>query len=842
MNDSRRDFLKKAALITGGTSIWSAMPVAIQKAMAIAAEPGTTFYDAEHVVLLMQENRSFDHCFGTMKGVRGFNDPRTITLPDKNPVWLQPDKNGNRFTPFRFDIKDTKATWMQGTPHSWENQVDARNKGKYDGWIEAKRPGKAFAHIPLTMGYYSREDLPFYYALADAFTVCDQHFCAALTGTTTNRNYFWTGKTHNGPKDKAKVRNGELTYGKEANWTTFPERLEDHGISWKIYQNELSISTVLEGEDESLLANFTDNNLEWFSQFNVRYSPGHYEYLEKRNKELTKELTELKKQLRSDDSDQTTIEQKIEEKADDLAQLKKYMQQWNPENFKKLSERAKNLHQKAFQRNEEDQDFHKTEVLSYTENGEKRETKIPKGDIFHQFRKDVKEDKLPTVSWLVAPQKFSDHPSAPWYGAWYVSEIMNILTENPEMWKKTIFIVNYDENDGYFDHIPPFVPPSPYTENGAMSAGLSSVGELVTQEEELKAGFNKQDARTSPVGLGYRVPLIIASPWSRGGYVNSEVCDITSTIMFLEKFLSKKTGKKIEEPNISSWRRAISGDLTSAFRPYQGESINFPTPVDKVDFVQQIYNAKFKDLPSNFNALTKEEAEKIAQNPTESDYLPKQEVGVKPSNALKYDLKVDGKLNSEKKEFQIKFKADTEIFGADSLGAPFNVYAPNKYLNKETGQFEAVKTWAFAVKSGDELAFSWPLEEFENQTYHLRVYGPNGFFREFIGTASHEGLEVESKQVVKNKKPSTVLELLLKNNSSNEIRLIAQDQVYDKFEKKISIAPNSQKTLAIDTGKSQGWYEVNVFTSDKVFLQTFAGRLETGKESISDPLMGRVNQ
>ena len=185
MNDyskGRRDFIRKAALLAGGAGAWSVLPISIEKALAISPDKGTTFHDAEHVVMLMQENRSFDHCFGSLKGVRGFNDPLAISLPDKNPVWFQPDKSGNRFVPFRLDIQDTKATWMGGVPHSWTDQVDARNEGKYDGWIDAKRPGnKDFKDIPLTMGYYTREDIPFYYALADAFTVCDQHFCAALT-------------------------------------------------------------------------------------------------------------------------------------------------------------------------------------------------------------------------------------------------------------------------------------------------------------------------------------------------------------------------------------------------------------------------------------------------------------------------------------------------------------------------------------------------------------------------------------------------------------------------------------------------------------------------------------
>ncbi|WP_302183388.1 alkaline phosphatase family protein, partial [Salmonella enterica] len=87
--------------------------------MAINADPGTTFYDAEHIVFLMQENRSFDHMFGSLKGVRGFNDPRAVKLPDENKVWLQKDDKGNTYAPFHIDINKTKITWQGGLAHSW---------------------------------------------------------------------------------------------------------------------------------------------------------------------------------------------------------------------------------------------------------------------------------------------------------------------------------------------------------------------------------------------------------------------------------------------------------------------------------------------------------------------------------------------------------------------------------------------------------------------------------------------------------------------------------------------------------------------------------------------------
>ena len=136
--ENRREFIKKAALLSGGAGLLHTLPDSIQKAVAIDPAIGSTFYDAEHVVILMQENRSFDHCYGALQGVRGFNDPRAITQPDNNLVWLQKNAKGETFIPFRLNIKDTKATWLGSLPHSWADQVDARNGGRYDQWLISK--------------------------------------------------------------------------------------------------------------------------------------------------------------------------------------------------------------------------------------------------------------------------------------------------------------------------------------------------------------------------------------------------------------------------------------------------------------------------------------------------------------------------------------------------------------------------------------------------------------------------------------------------------------------------------------------------------------------------------
>lgn len=832
-------------MLSGGMGMSMVFPPSIQKALAINPEEGSTFYDAEHVVLLMQENRSFDHCFGTLKGVRGYNDPRAITLPDKNPVWLQSNKKGQTYAPFRLNMKDTKATWMGDLPHSWENQVDARNNGKYDKWLEAKQTWrKAYKDIPFTLGYYNREDLPFYYAFADAFTVFDQHFCSSLTGTTTNRLFFWSGTHKASPTAEANVRNSEVYYNREAQWKTFPERLEENGISWRVYQNEISLQTELEGEDESLLANFTDNNLEWFSRFNVRFSEGHRNFLKKRLSELPAEISELEKKVgKLPKARVQKLRNKLEQKKNQLIKIKEELRVWHPDNFEKLSEFHKNLHKKAFTTNINDPYYHETETITYSDKGEERSIKVPKGDILHQFREDVNNGKLPSVSWLVAPQKFSDHPSAPWYGAWYVSEVLDILTKNPEVWKKTVFILTYDENDGYFDHVPPFVAPNPEHKQ-AFSEELNPVQEYVTLEEELKKGRKREEARESPVGLGYRVPMIVASPWTRGGWVNSEVCDITSTLMFMEKWLSRKSGKEIKETNISNWRRTVCSDLSSAFRPYEALAFNYPEFVDRNKLMQEVYNAGFKDVPSNFTVLSDAEIRQ-AKKDRNVPFLPGQEPGVKDSCALPYELYVEGMLSKDKKTFCISFNAADHVFGNEAAGAPFNVYAPGKYLQKgRDGNrvFEAVGAWPYAVSAGDILKDEWPLDHFEAENYHLRVYGPNGFYREFSGNADDPEVEITCGYEEKGrfiKKLSGNVALRIVNRSDRDIRVAVTDRAYKNPEYAGRIKADSRETIVVPTGKSYGWYDFSVkIEGVPIFARRYAGRVETGKHSRTDPFMG----
>jgi phospholipase C len=851
--DTRRDFIKKAALLAGAAGLTNVLPASIQKAMAINPAPGSTYMDAEHIVILMQENRSFDHCFGTLKGVRGFNDPRAIDLPNKNKVWLQSNDKGETYAPFRLDIKRTKSTWMDSLPHSWKNQVNARNDGKFDQWLENKRNSiPEYADMPLTLGYYTREDIPFYYSLADAFTVCDQNFCSALTGTNPNRLFFFTGtvREEQHENSRANVWNDDMDYG-TLKWTTFPERLEDHGISWKCYQNEVAIDTGFEGEQDPWLSNFQDNPLEFFAQYNIHLNELHIKAVQKRSVELTDKISDLQKQiaaLPAGDIKAGLKKIQLTKAQSDLEEINKERKKAQEGMFEKLSEREKNIHKKAFDTNKNDPHYRTLADLKYNDDGTERELKVPKGDVLHQFRQDVNSGKLPTVSWLSAPENFSDHPSSAWFGAWYVSEVMDILTQNPEVWKKTIFILTYDENDGYFDHIPPFVVPHSHKPGtGLVSKGIDTRVEFVTLEQEKERNnFPEAYDRESSIGLGFRVPMVIASPWSKGGWVNSEVFDHTSTLQFLEDFLSKKTGKQVKEPNISDWRRTVCGDLKSVFRPYNGETIPNPEFLPKDEFAESIHKAKFKKIPDDYKLLTAEEIALINKTPHLSPYMPKQEKGIKPSCALPYQLYADGKLSDDKKSFGLKFTASDEIFGKSASGSPFNVYAPGKYLQEKDNQqvMDNVRTWAYTVTAGDSLADNWPLNEFENGNYHLRVYGPNGFFREFKGNAVDPNIEITceyQRGLSDSKKLNGNIELKLHNLSHQQHTIEITDHGYKTNTLKKVLNASNKSDLVLNLANSFGWYDFSVkINGIHTFEKRYAGRVETGKSSFSDPQMGDV--
>lgn len=838
--DNRRDFLKKAAVLATGASLTDRLPQSVQRAMAINPAEGTTFMDAEHIVILMQENRSFDHCYGTLQGVRGFNDPRAIRHPNGNKVWLQTDEDGSTYAPFRLNMKASNATWIYSLPHSWENQVDARNHGWMNQWIQSKRTGlNGYKHIPLTLGYYNREDIPFYYALADAFTVCDQHFCSSLTGTTPNRLYLWSGTIRENPdfSTKANVKNEDVDYEKWAKWTSFPERLEQHGISWRIYQNEISVPSGLEGDHDSFLANFTDNPIEWFENYKVKFHPEYRQHLLHVEKSLPGEIAALEETIRTASGDDLSKAQKqLLRKKEFFEIVQKDLAIYTEEKFAKLTDFQRNIHQKAFTSNRNDPDYRELNTFEYEHNGEKRSLDLPKGDILHQFRQDVNNGNLPTVSWLVAPEKFSDHPDAPWYGAWYVSEALDILTQNPEVWKKTIFILTYDENDGLFDHIPPFVAPHHATsETGKVSAGIDTSVEQVNIEHEQKRPYKdpEKQARDGAIGLGYRVPLVIASPWSRGGRVCSEVFDHTSVLQLLEVFLTQKTKKEVAEPNISEWRRTVCGDLTSVFKPWNGEKVALPAFVEKEPFIATIHQSKFQDKPSAFKAFSATEINRINSNDRSFDWGARQEEGTRTACPVNYELYADGVVKDDR--FELTFKAGKQFFGRKSNGAPFIVYASRPYKN----------TWVparnYAVKPGDAISDDWNIQDFDQKKYYLEVYGPNGFYRSFQGDVGSPHVETMLTYEIQKGAPTGNIILELKNSSNEDIRCSVMDISYGAAARNILLPKKSAQKHTIDLQKSRQWYDFAVkIEGHGDFERRYAGHVETGKDGVTDPAMGRA--
>lgn len=789
--DSRREFLKKAALLSGAAGLPNVIPMSIQKAMAISADPGSTFYDAEHVVILMQENRSFDHMFGKMKGVRGFNDPRTYTQPDKNKVWLQKDAEGNTYAPFHIDINKTKITWQGGLPHSWNDQLAARNGGKYDKWVPVKSL--------MCMGYYDRTDVPFYYAMADAFTICDHNFCSSLTGTTPNRLFMWTGniRPELNSTSVAAVNNSQAESRDDVyiDWETFPEVLEDNGVSWKIYQNEIWTSDLQGDTVDDWLGNYGDNAIEYVKRYNVRLSAWFRKHGDPKKKLSAKEVREK---------------------------------------YEALTPREKNLIDKAFATNiDAPFDYLELASFNYTDDqGQKQSLNIPKNDIFHQFRSDVDNGKLPAVSWLVAPQRFSDHTSSPLYGTWYVSETIDILTKNPEVWKKTIFILTYDENDGYFDHIPPYVVPKP----GDPGSGKASSNIDVAADYELK--------KDSPIGLGYRVPMLIASPWSKGGYVNSEVCDHTSTIMFLENFLTEKTGKKIRSKMISSWRRAICGDLTSAFRPAQAEASGLPVLPKKEEVITAIQNAKNKPAQLKPDPLSVAEIDKInSLHPFQkgaSAFMPQQESGTRKACGLRYRLQADCWLDPAGKDVVIHFSTGSVgHLRPLPIGAPFSVYAPGLFRNVMG------KTLSYAVSAGDSLTDQFSLQDFEGSRYHLNLNGPNGFFRSFKGSADDPDLKIVCayQPTILGVGSTGNLKLRFENTGDTRLEIMIADEVYQNIRPlSVKIAAKSKQSLVVDLKKSQGWYDLKITVKgNDGYLRQYAGHAEKdGKDSVTDPYMGGI--
>ncbi|WP_264812039.1 phosphocholine-specific phospholipase C, partial [Gluconacetobacter johannae] len=737
-------------------------------------------------------------------------------------------QSGETYLPWRLNIRDTRVTWMGSIPHSRDSQVDAWNNGGHDRWIDAKTSHhKDYARYPLTMGHYTRDDLPFYYALADAFTVCDQNYCGAMTSTTPNRLLFWSGTVRD-RQDRASnvyMRNGEILEG-GMSWTTFPERLEQAGVSWKFYQNELSQTGGMSGPERAWLSNFGCNVLECFDQYCVTANPGFGAWLEERISDCQGHIDRLNRQEML--VSETHAEQLAE--ARDLLAVLTRRRAAAGHSAEKLTPQERALFEKAFVINSGDENYRKLEKLTFHDGEKTVHMDAPGGDVLYQFRQDVKTGKLPTVSWLAAPEHFSDHPTSPWYGAWYVSEIMDILTENPEVWKKTIFIMTYDENDGYFDHCCSYAAPDPERpETGYSSHSIPADGlEYTTAQDEINRGVPERLARSGPIGLGFRVPMVIASPWSRGGWVNSQLFEHTSTLRFLEAFVQGKFGKSITESNISPWRRAISGDLTSCFRPYDGSIPALPF-LERDAYLRTVEDARDRPLPGGFRALDATEVAALRDNPGKVRETIGQEAGTRPACALPYEPYCDGGVSADGEQAVIRLSAGKGRFGARAAGLPFNIY---RHGVESDGGMQA---GTYVVAAGDTLETSFAASGFSNGLYDVAVHAPNGFYRRYKGVQGGLRLQAACTYL---RGPGKDLVVRVTNHGSKPADVACTLAGHDVTQV-MRVAPGRTVETSFNLARSMMWYDVSLTSPDEEgLLYQFAGRIETGRAGRTDPAMG----
>ncbi len=683
---SRRRFLSlggtaAGVAITGAAGAQLGGIVRAPRALA-ASKPHRltgTIRDLRHVVILMQENRSFDHYFGSLQGVRGFADKQALKYQNGTNIFQQPDTrrtDGGVLLPFHMDSTKVNAQNAGDLDHSWTGDHSARNNGLWNNYVPAK--------TEQTMGYFTRADIPFQYALADAFTICDGYYQAILAPTSPNRMYFWTGTSGGfitNPADYAAVFKGANAI------TTYPELLQAAGITWQVYTNH---EVGDGGGVNAWVGDFGDNPL-WFYQ--------QYEDSENSTTAAGQELA-----------------------------MRGAVQPWQPSAGTPLGPN------------------HVNHVLS-------------------QFVADATAGTLPQVTWIVAPDNYSEHPAAsPSYGAHYVRTVLEALMGNQELWNSTALFITYDEHDGYFDHM---VPPAP-------DASVTS---------EFISGL--------PIGFGNRVPMIIASPWTRGGFVDSNTYNHTSMLQFLETW----TG--VRAANITDWRRSVSGDLTAAF--------DFGHP----DF-------SIPNLPDTVPLITQSDAEKafpkVATPPQGQQTFPVQETGTRAHRPAMSQPQADAHINRGTG----LVTATLSVSG--KVGVSLAVY-PDNFLPQTATQFTAVH--------GDSQAYTWDTTKTGGK-YAFSVYGPDGFLASFAGVVvpgGHKAAQVPTVRVQLHGGQQPEVRLTLENDGQGELAFSLTPSDYSGQSQSVQVASGKKQTVHWPVN-ADGYYDVTVTAdSGDGFLRRYAGRI-----------------
>ncbi len=698
MIDTVRRRLLLAGLSTGAAAL---LPPAIARAAAIAPRVRSgDIEDIQHIVVLMQENRSFDHYFGTLRGVRGFGDRFTIPAPPlagsaPRSVWLQPAAGSDRpLAPFPLDTgRDFRLMRVEGTPHSWLNAHHAWDNGRMGRWPDAKHNH--------SLGYFRHADIPFQFALAETFTICDAYHCAVQTGTNPNRVFQWCGNNDphalgGGPvignSHDNFVENGG--YPASYTWTTYVERLQTAGVTWQVYQD--------------MADNFTDNPLAGFESFRRAY--------------------------RGDPGSDAEL-------------------------------RARGVSTRGID----------------------------------QLRRDVLEGKLPQVSYIVADAKGSEHPSvsSPAQGAAYTARVLEALTADPEVWAGTALLINFDENDGFFDHVPPPAPPAADSTTPSGRAGASAVSTDGEYHNHPAPGEEKLDVpelRNRSYGLGPRVPMYVISPWSRGGWVDSQVYDHTSVLRLIER----RFGVRVD---VTPWRRAVCGDLTSAF-----------------DFSQRDARPFVASLPETMETAARAaELLETTTPPTPAEATPPvQDTGVRRSRALPYRPTARVQVDTQTAQVHLAMACE----GATTV---LHVY--------DRLHLTAIPR-RYTLAPGVALTDAWSAHA---GMYDLWLLGAGGFHRHYAGRT--DVLPVEAILTPGAAEPLRARLRLSNPRATTEILRLVPGAYPDAMPaQSLSLSPGEQREIDLPLTATAGWYDLWIIADGSA--QRLAGRIETGGDSLSDPAMG----
>ncbi len=682
-----------------------AMSGLIDRALAIPAARTTgSIMDVEHIVIHMQENRSFDHYFGMLNGVRGFGDPRPLRLPGGRTVWSQPSQQhpDGYVMPYHGDAKTTRSFLVDGADQSHVENMEIFNHGRFDRW--GHKP-----ELHNRMLHYGAGDLPFYYALADAFTVCDAYHCSTMTQTYPNRMHLFTGCNGGGTVGgdpqmqnygEDETPSADMATDKPIDpgaygWTTYAERLQAAGIDWKVYQE---------------YDNFGDNLLSVFPPFRPCAKDSE---LYRRGRSWVSEHAQGQDRARSD--------------------------------------------------------------------GEQ---------LVAAFRHDIERGQLPQVSWIVTAADLSEHPQAePAKGEHVTAKLIEALIDNPEVFAKTVFILNYDEAGGFYDHMPPPVPPV------GRYHGRSTVpldGETKDYRGSGKAG-NEQH----PIGLGMRTPTVIVSPWSRGGYVCSEVFDHTSVLQFVEKRFG------VREPNISPWRRSVCGDLTSVFDFTDGQPMIARSLPGTDDFAERVAQS----TAGTANAIPAQ------QSPTT------QMSGQRAHRPLPYRIIADSHVDTDGRlviAMSIKGEAGVVLTVHDN--------------------HDRIEPRHYTIGAGDRIEDAW---DADGDRFDLTLRGPNGFWRRFAYGA---GADREVRLI--DRPDIDAIELRLENRSPAPLTFtIVLDDAYPALARRreVTVAPGRTGSDLWRLSASDNWYDLTITagSQDEASWQ-YAGKLENGRPGRTDPAIGTM--